>query len=544
MGDLNGTSIDTRSAGSTQLGRFGRLRDRRVVASTGSIVLGWVASGLVVLGGTDRLENMARIVAITGVTLLVANHLSARRIRWALMAGGVVGLGLVAGAGRSLLVMVTAGVGLVAAVVIAGPATPIRRSLPAGEAGASGDRGNVLVSESRSPRPWAIGSVLRPAAAWGAATVLANWLSFGNRFPPFIDTKGRLLGDFWFYRTIAQHGYPSGQGLEVGYPAFPLLLRALGPFLGGIDSAAIVLAALAGLGATVLFWRWTEVMGLDRRAQWGAVGFFVFYPYAQSLHGIGYPDSSLVALAVASLLLVESRRYVLAGLVAAVATAMRPNALPLVPALLLLTWERSGVLELGAAQQIPLQRLLERPRSVLQHCRLHWERFRMVCLAPALSLLGIGAYSAWLWGSTGDPLRFWTAQHEWGHFPATRITTWLKVPVLQRFDDYVSIATPWRVADDVLTFALIAMALLFVPAIARRFGLGYAALVAGLAVIPIAASDGFFTPGGRLLLPAFPVVALVAERLSSRPRWLGVTVGSTAALFLLATYGFANGYWS
>ncbi len=86
-------------------------------------------------------------------------------------------------------------------------------------------------------------------------------------------------------------------------------------------------------------------------------------------------------------------------------------------------------------------------------------------------------------------------------------------------------------------------ALVLVTRIRRRFGWGYATLVAVLMVIPVIGSKDF-QGLGRYLLAAFPVFAWVAEWVSRSPARTRrrVLAGSVATL-LLWSHLYARGYY-
>ena len=154
-----------------------------------------------------------------------------------------------------------------------------------------------------------------------------------------------------------------------------------------------------------------------------------------------------------------------------------------------------------------------------------------------LAALGIGAWCVWLAVRFGHPFAFIETEGAKGWDRAPGLATWLK------FDFFSSIvhspATVWMplVAQAGLCVAFLAA----VPAVARRFGRGYAIYVAAAVLVP-AISTGDFMGTGRYLLAAFPVFALVGTLLANAPRgrWTYLTLSSGA--LGLGTSLFATGH--
>lgn len=229
--------------------------------------------------------------------------------------------------------------------------------------------------------------LLRPLAVFAAsraAVLTALWLMSRLRD----DLAGPQVFLFWdaaLYQQVIEEGYPErprDRGVYAFFPLYPLTARALAQ-VTGMDSLAAGLAvgAVAGVAAAAVLWRLTAALR-DERVADRAVALFAFAPGSFVLSML-YAEGIMIALAAGCLWALTSRRWLLAGVLAALATASRPNALALVPAC---AWACGAAL---------------------------WTRGEWRSLvAPLLAPLGFVAFQALLWSRTGDPLTWFSVQRE------------------------------------------------------------------------------------------------------------------------------------
>jgi hypothetical protein len=223
-----------------------------------------------------------------------------------------------------------------------------------------------------------------------AVVLTAIWMA--SRMPP-PDRVGHMV-TFWdsgWYISTARQGYPAVLPMVDGHvaqsniafsPGFPLCIRVVHLVGFSYDMAALLVAGAAGMVAVVLLWLLLRRMWGDAAADRG-VALFCFFPGAFVLSG-AYAEPLMLALAVGSLLMLLSRRWVLAGVLAALATATTPHALALVPAC---AW--------GAATAIRQRR--------------EWSALA----APVLAPLGFIAFLAFLWHRTGMPDAYLRTHEAW-----------------------------------------------------------------------------------------------------------------------------------
>lgn len=200
--------------------------------------------------------------------------------------------------------------------------------------------------DRRSLTVWAVVvfAVLRLVSGviiWLASAHQVPFPAWTGPDPGYLDMT--VLWDGSWYREVALHGYPAplptgpdglvAQNAWAFYPAFPLLARAVMALTGlsfpVVGSTIALLAGLAAapLMAVLLARRVAPGVALGAVAVWGA------FPAAPSLQ-LAYTESVAVLVLCAFLLLVETRHWAAAGLVALVVGVTRPIAVPLVAVLL------------------------------------------------------------------------------------------------------------------------------------------------------------------------------------------------------------------
>lgn len=341
-------------------------------------------------------------------------------------------------------------------------------------------------------------------------------LARGWPYHPWLDTFARY--DSGWYYAIADTGYfyngPGQQSAVAFFPAYPLSMRALGVVAGDALVGGVLMTLGCGAGAAVLFYRWCAGVVGERTARL-ALGLVLLYPFAFYLFGVVYSDALFLLVALGAFSLLERDRPLLAGLVGAIGTASRPVGVALVIGLVLRALERRGVISW-------------KPR------RLDWSRLRARDASVLASVGGVVLFSLYLWHRFGEPFAFLKVGDSVGWYRTIDLRTVAKVEFVYRWRDYgLNVVTFWLTVQGLCTVGALAA----VPAIVRRFGLGYGAysLVAvGLAV----ASSPDFVGMGRYVLVAFPVFALVAERLASASahqgrRWLPGAVLAVSGTMLV-----------
>jgi hypothetical protein len=224
-------------------------------------------------------------------------------------------------------------------------------------------------------------------------TLVATWLAM-LRTPGLTAMTAFLKWDGAWYIQSATTGYPRqvppGLGGEVQttlgfFPLLPLLVRAvsgltgLPPWLSGL-----VVTTASGAAAVVMVWYFARHLAGAEVAD-RAAALFAFFPGAV-VFGLVYAEPLLIALAAGCLLALLHRRWVPAGVLAGLASAVRPTGI---------------VLAACCA--------LEAGRTVAT--RRGWRPLT----APALAPLGMVAFFAFLHHHAGDARAYVDSQQRGWH---------------------------------------------------------------------------------------------------------------------------------
>ena len=311
-----------------------------------------------------------------------------------------------------------------------------------------------------------------------------------------------MVGDAWFYRQIAIDGYEprSRDGTPKNtwafFPVYPLLVRALGGGDGASFSTVAMLtsnvALLAALFAVATAGRALGASDDDvERATWYLALFPTSYFFSLPM-----TESVFLFLSAGAFLAAARQRWWAAGLLGALTSATRVIGICLLPALLLLPFQRG---------QRPSKQQL-------------W-----MLIVP----LGVAAFVAYLYVRTGDPLAFIHAQTLWG-----RGTAASSDPILQHG---LVISKPWNFVALNLAAAILIIAS-GCSFLARRQW-SYAAYSLLSVAVPL--STGSLQSISRYALVDFPMFFWLASicRTPSRDRALTATfvilLGWLIALFTL-----------
>lgn len=331
--------------------------------------------------------------------------------------------------------------------------------------------------------------------------------------PPFTPhvvvsrlTHGLASWDGAWYVATARHWYPSTLPHHGGhvlastiafFPLFPLTMRALSLATGmSLTVSGLLLSSVFGLVATIGVWALSRALW-GPRAALRASAAFCFFPGAFVFSMI-YSEGLVLALAAGCLLALLRRRWVLAGILAGLATATRPNAIALVVAC---AWAA----------------------LVALYQRRDWRSLA----APVLSVTGLVGYFAYLWRLTGDSRAWFQTQTGGWHQHVTATATWHE---LVSFAHHPFHSLNFTVVVLCLVFVVVAGALLLAARVPGPVLL-YAAVVVAL--------SAFSTVLGmrpRFLLMAFPLVTVLGYRLrGSAFHALLAAESATMALLMVIT---------
>ena len=328
--------------------------------------------------------------------------------------------------------------------------------------------------------------------------VIAMW--FASRLSPRHSVAA--IASFWdgaWYLHAAKDGYSAilpagvndaGQSTHAFFPLYPFCMRVVHSIGFSYVEAGLIVATTAGAVAALLLW-------FLLRRMWGAeaadrgVALFCFFPGAYVLSMV-YSESLTLAFAVGCLLALLSGRWTLAGVLGALATATRPNALALVPAC---AW--------AAAVAIRQRR--------------EWRAL----IAPFLAPMGFVAFQVFLWARTGNADAWMRTQRRgWDNrmvvsAPWDKIREFIRHPLVDM-----------NLAVTVAGIVILAVALVLLFTRVRLPG-PLIVYTLGLAVLMLVSQNYGARP--RFIMTAFPLVTAPARWLRGNA-FMGVLACSAALL--------------
>lgn len=316
----------------------------------------------------------------------------------------------------------------------------------------------------------------------------------------------------WYLRLI-KHGYPThvthAQSTLGFLPLYPMVVRAVDWLtLASVPLVSLIVSFAGGLVATVLVERlatrwWGEDVG--RRA---AI-VFVLFP-GSVVFSMAYSECLTIPLLVGCLLAVSHKRWVVAGTLAGLATAVEPAALAIIPALAFVAIRElrtRGWRDRGARRSV---------------------------LAPLLSTFGIGGFAIFLWVWTGTPFATLTAQH-YGWYQQNEPLGIFGLPIVHHL-----IASPgkvlpylpsWNLWNGIFGAAFLAVSLIALYRVRKELSAGALGFVIGIAVLSV--WSVMTPPNARLILIGVPAVIVWARKLSAAR--LGMFIAAESAVFVVAS---------
>ena len=319
----------------------------------------------------------------------------------------------------------------------------------------------------------------------------STWL-----FPQLTVTNALASWDGGWYLTIAADGYPNSFAIETDgggvrwafFPGLPGLIRIISEVTGlSLAVSGILLSTIAGAAAVAMIW-WLVSDTLDEETATTTCAVLCFFPSAFVLSMV-YTESIFLLVTAVGLFAVTRRKWVLAGVMASVASLIRAPGLTMVMV----------VVVVAVAEVVRRRRVTAR-----------------MVLGVALSFLGFGAWSLYQSARVDDPFAFLEALRVGWY----QEFNWLSTPFRSLWR-LVSDRSYWSAADEVMgALTAIAMAISWVAAwrFARRnrgvIPLEWWLLSLGATLFAFSP----YWPGStlRYALAAFPIFAVALARLPRR----------------------------
>ncbi|TAM85516.1 hypothetical protein EPN42_15060 [bacterium] len=311
--------------------------------------------------------------------------------------------------------------------------------------------------------------------------------------------------DAQHYIEIAANGY---HGTNMAFfPLYPLLLAILGKLTGSHLIAGLIVSNAALYVGLLFFYKLVEHELRDRRMAHRAIFYISIFPTAIFFSAV-YTESLFFALTVASFYYIRERKWLLAGIVGAFASATRVEGVLLFVPFAIEWWaaHRNG-----------------EPIS--------WRSVLGIGLVPA----GMLAYMGYLWVLVGDPLYFSHVQAHWNrHFAPPWVSIGNSIHLLTHAHLPQSIA--YQSIELVFTALMIVMLALGF----RTLRTSYWAYMLLSVIVPLSTSSLMSMPRFALVLfPIFIVLAIWGRR----PAVNNAVVAFSLPLLGLFTVLFADWYW-
>lgn len=296
----------------------------------------------------------------------------------------------------------------------------------------------------------------------------------------FWDTFARY--DSGWYNGIAREGYRFAEGGRSNlafFPLYPLLMRTVGRLFGTrpVDFywGGIIVSWTAFAVAMVVLYRLAR-LDLPTRAAERAVLYAAVFPFA-FFYGVVYSESLFLMLLVAAVYGLRTKRWFLAAVSGALATATRVNGIMALPALLWIAWRSAGS---------------DRRQRIYG------------VAAAASSAAGVLAYSAYVYGLTGSPFEWYATITRWSYQPGSQFGGMFLVLLRHMvFQPYEYLTQDRTAPYDALNGATALVFLISIPFVWRKLGGGYGLLMLANLLLPI--STGSYEGLGRYCAVLFPM---------------------------------------
>jgi hypothetical protein len=357
---------------------------------------------------------------------------------------------------------------------------------------------------------------------WGSAVLAVYVLPVvgaqerAHDVPTLSGALGRPLGalahwDAVWYLTIAQSGYDGGSALTAFFPLYPIGVRVAA---GGSHSpaalllAAYALSAAAFVVALVLLHKLVE-LELGERYTRSVLALVALWP-ASFFFSAPYSESLFLALSVGVFYAARTRRFALAAVLCAGATATRPTGLLLLLPLAWMAWRA--------------------------------RRLRWLAIAP----LGALAFSAGLAGAGLRAFGWFEVERGWGHvFKGPTGGAWDAAAAGVRGVGQLFGSAPVdRVvaAENSIYLVLLVIAVAALVGIFRRLPPAYGIYTTASLVAAISAPVAWqpLMSFGRLLAVVFPIPMWIALVLYERRVATSAVLACSSALLVCATGLFAS----
>ena len=286
------------------------------------------------------------------------------------------------------------------------------------------------------------------------------------------------IADANWYVGIAAEGYERRTFENTSYhnwvffPLYPLSMRAASWVSGELALTGMFLSHLFLFFALIFLHKIALTFGLDVEAANRTVFYLAIFPVSY-FYSLPLSESSFLLLSTAGFYFAKTRRWWLAGLCGALASAARLSGVLLLPALAVLYFET--------------YRTLWPPRR----------EFFALCLIPA----GLIGFMIHLYSITGNAFAFLDANKTWGRKPS-----FFLIPLLNYLESPLDLVGPW--SPNFLNFWAAVLVLICGLVLLRRRA--YALACYSLSSQLVALSGVLLQSQARYAMVVFPAFMVLA----------------------------------
>lgn len=293
------------------------------------------------------------------------------------------------------------------------------------------------------------------------------------------------------FETTTQHNWAI-------FPLYPLLIRYASMITGGYELTAIALSNICFLLALILLHKTVLALGFEVAIADRAVFYLAVFPTSY-FFSVAQTESLFLLLTVGSFLAALRERWWAAGILGAFASATRFSGILLLPALLLLYWQR------------------------------HRFRFRPGLPGVLLIPTGLLSFMYFLRSITGNAFAFKDVQAAWA-----RSNGWFFYPIYSHLTELKLFAMPWDFRLVNFSVAILAFVCAYALFRRRQWALSFYTLAS--VIIPLSSQS--WMGMSRYVMVVFPVVIMLAVAGQS-PRTDQIIRTTFIALLSLMTIFFA-----
>jgi len=325
------------------------------------------------------------------------------------------------------------------------------------------------------------------------------------------------------YLTIAQNGYLGTAFIQAFFPVFPMIIglfRNIGIYLFFPIMLVFQFLVTWVLSGTLFYFVKETLKKSDKQAWWSVISLLVFP--TSFFMGALYSEGLFLLIILLSFIFAKQKKWLLAGLLGAVASATRIVGIAILPALLLELW-------LSRKNKISFNGLLEFIKN-------DW--FNIIKIS--VSSLGLLGYMLYLQKTFNDPLYFFHVQSEFG---AGREEGLILLPqVVWRYIK-IFMTSPMDlkmfayIQEFIFSIASFGALLLFWKRIKPSH------LLFSLLIMIIPTLTGTFSSMPRYIMVAFPIYLLIGEWFSKKSTLRVFALVLSLLLLIINTLLFIQGYW-